>query len=59
MADTTYIITATYPDGRPYRDALGKHATVGGGVAAYGEKDRDQRMAAIRAAGLVPHARKA
>lgn len=28
-------------------------------ASAIGEKDRDQRMAAIRAAGLIPHARKA
>jgi hypothetical protein len=59
MPTQTYVITATYPDGRPYRDALGKHATVTGGVAAYGEKDRDQRVAAIRALGLTPHVRKA
>lgn len=59
MPDQTYVITVTYRDGRPYRDALGKHATVAGGVAAYGEKDRDKRVAAIRAAGLTPHVRKA
>lgn len=59
MPDRIYVITATHPDGRPYRDALGKHATVDGGVAAYGEKDRDQRVAEIRAAGLIPHVRRA
>lgn len=59
MPTQTYVITATHPDGRPYRDALGQHATVDGGVAAYGEKDRDQRLADIRAAGLTPHIRKA
>lgn len=64
MADTTYIITATHPDGRPYRDNLSKaldgHSVVkADGIAAYGEKDRADRERAIRAAGLTPHVRKA
>lgn len=64
MSDTTYVISATYPDGRPYRDDLSKaldgHSVVqADGIAAYGETDRAEREAAIRAAGLVPHVRKA
>ena len=60
----TYVITATHPDGTPYEDrataAINKHAVVKStGVTAYGDADRDQRVAAIRAAGLTPHVRKA
>lgn len=61
---TTYVVTATYPDGRPYRDdlsrALDGHCVVkSDDIAAYGETDRADREAAIRAAGLIPHVRKA
>jgi len=64
MPDQTYVISATYPDGRPYRDNLSKaldgHSVVSpSSIAAYGEKDRADREAAIRAAGLIPHVRKA
>lgn len=64
MPDQTYVISATYPDGRPYRDnlsqALDGHSVVkSDGIAAYGEKDRAKREAAIRRAGLIPHVRKA
>lgn len=64
MPDTTYIISATYPDGRPYRDNLSKaldgHSVVKAeGIAAYSESERADRERAIRAAGLTPHTRKA
>ncbi|BBA99262.1 hypothetical protein RVR_5804 [Actinacidiphila reveromycinica] len=59
MADKTYVVTASNPDGTPYTDALGKHAVVTGGAAAYGDADRDERVAAIEAAGLTPHVRPA
>lgn len=64
MADTTYVITATHPDGSPYRDNLaralaGRSVVLADGIAAYGEKDRADRERAIRAAGLTPHVRKA
>lgn len=63
---TTYVITATHPDGTPYLDDLSQALAkaFGGtvkstGITAYGDADRDQRVAAIRTAGLVPHVRKA
>ena len=60
----TYVITATHPDGTPYEDpatgAINKHAVVKStGITAYGDTDRDQRVAAIRSAGLIAHVRKA
>lgn len=56
---TTYVITASHPDGTPYRDEVGQATGRPSSVAAYGDQDRDWRVALIEAAGLTPHVRPA
>ena len=61
-----YVITATNPDGSPYHDDLCANLTrighqpracTGCGISAYGDADRDQRLATLRANGYTPHHR--
>lgn len=57
--NTTYVITASNPDGSQYQDAVDRAIGSTSGVAAYGDTDRDNRVQAIRDAGLTPHVRQA
>ncbi|MCX4750930.1 hypothetical protein OG455_41350 [Kitasatospora sp. NBC_01287] len=56
-----YVVTASHPDGSPYHDYLctkitgGPYPCTGCGRSAYGDNDRDQKLANIRANGLTPH----
>lgn len=61
-----YVITATNPDGTPYHDELCRSVSshgyrpypcTGCGISAYGDADRDQRIANVRAHGYTPHYR--
>lgn len=67
MADRPiYVITATNPDGTPYHDEpcrslanLGPrpYPCTGCGISAYGDADRDEQLANLRAGGYAPHYR--
>ncbi|MCX5209789.1 hypothetical protein OG689_10885 [Kitasatospora sp. NBC_00240] len=59
MADTAYVITVTHPDGTPYQDQISANLHTPSVVTVYTTDDRDQRVAAIQAAGLTPHVREA
>lgn len=51
----TYVLTVTNPDGSSYDPPFNN----GGGVAAYGDADRDRRVAAAEKAGKTAHVRRA
>lgn len=57
----TYVVSASHPDGSPYVDQVDQALRHDGPstAAAYGDADRDARVAAIEAAGLTPHVRTA
>lgn len=59
MADTTYVITATHPDGTPYQDQVSTNLHTPAVVTVYNTTDRDQRVTVIEAAGLTAHVREA
>lgn len=53
--EPTYVVTVTNPDGSSYDPPFNN----GGGVAAYGDADRDRRVAAAEKAGKTAHVRRA
>ncbi|MEU8920335.1 hypothetical protein AB0D10_05265 [Kitasatospora sp. NPDC048545] len=60
MSDrTVYIVRVFNPDGSPYLDTLGKSLASAGvspaasGISAYGEADRDKRIATAQANGYT------
>lgn len=55
MADTTYVITATHPDGTPYQDQVSTNLHTPAVVTVYNTTDRDQRITAIQDAGYTAH----
>lgn len=54
---TTYVITATHPDGRPYQTTADRNlrSTQPSAFVATSPAERDSKVREIRAADLTPH----